>query len=136
MSARRKITGLELLLKEKGVLSKTRRLKMSKPRGGRPGMSDFVTWVIYAKIKQIMKGEKARGHKITMLQAWKQLTQHRNFKLLMKEHYKNNSWPSYNPNPRSYDEQIKQKEWIKNFYKNNLVRSRLKQRLSKIEFTY
>ena len=87
-----------------------------------------IEFVIYAKIDQISKSRK-----ITIKKAWTQLTQHRNFHALMGPHFQRmkkykgqTTWRKLINNP----------DWIKTFYKNNLVRSRLKERLSAIKFTY
>jgi hypothetical protein len=87
-----------------------------------------IEFVIYAKISQISKSRK-----LTMWKAWKQLTQHRKFHALMGPHFQRmkkykgkTTWRRLINNP----------DWIKTFYKNNLVRSRLKQRLKEIKFTY
>ena len=87
-----------------------------------------IEFVIYAKISQISKSRK-----LTMWKAWKQLTQHRNFPALMRPHFQRmkkykgrTTWRSLINNP----------DWVKTFYKNNLVRSRLKERLSEIKFIY
>ena len=87
-----------------------------------------IEFVIYAKIDQISKSRK-----LTMWKAWKQLTQHRNFPALMRPHFQRmkkykgrSAWRNLINNP----------DWAKTFYKNNLVRSRLKERLSEIKFIY
>ena len=97
-------------------------------RKGTKKINIGIEFVIYAKIDQISKSRK-----LTMWKAWKQLTQHRNFPVLMRPHFQRmkrykgkNTWRRLLNRP----------DWIKVFYKNNLVRSRLKERLSEIKFTY
>jgi len=87
-----------------------------------------IEFVIYAKISQ-----NCNSRKLTMWKAWGQLTQHRNFPALMRPHFQRmkkykgrSAWRALIKNP----------DWSKTFYKNNLVRSRLKERLSEIKFTY
>ena len=118
--------------KRSGILSLPNKFLTSKgtPRKqrGKPRIDIGIEFIIYAKIKQISKGRK-----LTMWKAWLQLTQHRNFPDLIRPHFQRmkkykgrTTWRSLINNP----------DWVKTFYKNNLVRSRLKQRLSEIEFTY
>ena len=83
---------------------------------------------IYAKLKQISKGRKITIHK-----AWLQLTEHRNFAYLMKPHFQ--KFKKYKGST-AWREKIKDPDWKKNFYKNNIVRSRLIKRLDDMEFTY
>ena len=97
-------------------------------RKGTKKINIGIEFVIYAKIDQISKSRN-----LTMWKAWKQLTQHRNFPALMRPHFQRmkkykgrTTWRSLINNP----------DWVKTFYKNNLVRSRLKERLSEIKFTY
>ena len=87
-----------------------------------------IEFVIYAKISQISKSRK-----LTMWKAWKQLTQHRNFPALMRPHFQR--MKKYKGRS-AWRVLIKSPDWSKTFYKNNLVRSRLKERLSEIKFTY
>ena len=87
-----------------------------------------IEFVIYAKIDQISKSRK-----LTMWKAWKQLTQHRNFHTLMRPHFQR--MKKYK-GQTAWRNLINDPDWIKTFYKNNLVRSRLKERLSEIKFTY
>ena len=87
-----------------------------------------IEFVIYAKISQISKSRK-----LTMWKAWKQLTQHRNFPALMRPHFQR--MKKYK-GKTTWRRLLNRPDWIKVFYKNNLVRSRLKQRLKEIEFTY
>ena len=87
-----------------------------------------IEFVIYAKISQISKSRK-----LTMWKAWKQLTQHRNFPALMRPHFQR--MKRYK-GKTTWRRLLNRPDWIKVFYKNNLVRSRLKQRLKEIEFTY
>ena len=71
-----------------------------------------------------------------MWKAWEQLTNHSNFAYLMYPHFQKMKKYKVGPGRSAWRKVIKNPDWIKNFYKNNLVRSRLKQRLSEIEFTY
>ena len=87
-----------------------------------------IEFVIYAKIDQISKSRK-----LTMWKAWEQLTQHRNFPALMRPHFQR--MKRYK-GKTTWRRLLNRPDWIKVFYKNNLVRSRLKQRLKEIEFTY
>jgi len=87
-----------------------------------------IEFVIYAKISQISKSRK-----LTMWRAWNQLTQHRNFPALMQPHFQR--MKKYKGRS-AWRVLIKSPDWSKTFYKNNLVRSRLKERLSEIKFTY
>ena len=95
---------------------------------GRPKNPVGWEFSIYAKLKQISKGRKITIHK-----AWLQLTEHRNFAYLMKPHYQR--FKKYKGNTK-WREIIKDPDWKKNFYKNNIVRSRLIKRLDDMEFTY
>jgi hypothetical protein len=95
---------------------------------GRPKNPVGWEFSIYAKIKQISKGRKITIHK-----AWLQLTEHRNFAYLMKPHFQR--FKKYKGNTK-WREIIKDPDWKKNFYKNNIVRSRLIKRLDDMEFTY
>ena len=87
-----------------------------------------IEFVIYAKIDQISKSRK-----LTMWKAWEQLTQHRNFPALMRPHFQR--MKKYK-GKTTWRRLLNRPDWIKVFYKNNLVRSRLKQRLKEIDFTY
>ena len=95
---------------------------------GRPKNPVGWEFSIYAKLKQISKGRKITVHK-----AWLQLTEHRNFAYLMKPHFQR--FKKYKGNTK-WREVIKDPDWKKNFYKNNIVRSRLIKRLDDMEFTY
>ena len=95
---------------------------------GRPKNPVGWEFSIYAKLKQISKGRKISIHK-----AWLQLTEHRNFAYLMKPHFQR--FKKYKGNTK-WREIIKDPDWKKNFYKNNIVRSRLIKRLDDMEFTY
>ena len=95
---------------------------------GRPKNPVGWEFSIYAKLKQISKGRK-----ITIYKAWLQLTEHRNFAYLMKPHFQ--KFKKYKGST-AWREKIKDPDWKKNFYKNNIVRSRLIKRLDEIEFTY
>ena len=95
---------------------------------GRPKNPVGWEFSIYAKLKQISKGRKITIHK-----AWLQLTEHRNFAYLMKPHFQR--FKKYKGNTKQR-EIIKDPDWKKNFYKNNIVRSRLIKRLDDMEFTY
>ena len=95
---------------------------------GRPKNPFGWEFSIYAKLKQISKGRKITIHK-----AWLQLTEHRNFAYLMKPHFQR--FKKYKGNTK-WREIIKDPDWKKNFYKNNIVRSRLINRLDDMEFTY
>jgi hypothetical protein len=95
---------------------------------GRPKNPVGWEFSIYAKLKQITKGRKITIHK-----AWLQLTEHRNFAYLMKPHFQR--FKKYKGNTK-WREIIKDPDWKKNFYKNNIVRSRLIKRLDDMEFTY
>ena len=95
---------------------------------GKPKLELGIEFTIYAKIDQI-----ATGRKISHWKAWLQLTQHRNFSALMKPHFQ--KMKKYKGRS-SWRDLIIDEDWKKNFYKNNIVRSRLIKRLSEIKFTY
>ena len=95
---------------------------------GRPKNPTGWEFAIWAKIKQITKSRK-----ITPYKAWIQLTEHKDFPVLMKPHFHN--LKKYKGST-AWREKIKDPDWKKNFYKNNIVRSRLIKRLDEIEFTY
>ena len=113
-----KKTGILSLLTSKGTLRKKR---------GKPRLDIGIEFVIYAKVSQISKGRK-----LTMWKAWLQLTEHRNFLDLMLPHFKKQKGYTY----KKAELKIKDEAWRENFYKNNIVRSRLIEKLKKIEFTY
>jgi len=76
---------------------------------------------------------KKRGKpRLAMWKAWLQLTEHRNFLDLMLPHFKKQKGYTY----KNAEFKIKDEAWKENFYKNNIVRSRLIEKLKKIEFTY
>ena len=106
-------------LTSKGTLRKQR---------GKPRIDIGVEFVIYAKIQQIRNSRKLSEWK-----AWLQLTEHRNFPALMKKHFQNKSKFK---NKSAWRDLIKDPDWKKNFYKNNIVRSRLTKRLKEIDFTF
>ena len=114
--------------KRSGILSLPNKFL---PKKGSKKIDIGIEFVIYAKISQISKSRK-----LTMWKAWLQLTRHRNFAYLMKPHFQKMKKYKVGPSRSAWRKLIKNPDWIKTFYKNNLVRSRLKQRLSKIEFTY
>ena len=95
---------------------------------GKPKLELGIEFTIYAKIDQISKGRK-----ISHWKAWLQLTQHRNFSALMKPHFQ--KMEKYK-GKSSWRDLIYDDNWKLNFYKNNIVRSRLIKRLSAIKFTY
>ena len=94
---------------------------------GKPKIDIGIEFVIYTKIDQISKSRK-----LTMRKAWLQLTQHSKFADLMLPHFKKQKGYKY----KKFIMRIKDPDWIKNFYKNNLVRSQLIKRLKTIDFTY
>jgi len=114
--------------KRSGILSLPNKFLTKK---GSKKIDIGIEFVIYAKISQISKSRK-----LTMWKAWLQLTRHRNFAYLMKPHFQKMKKYKVGPSRSAWRNLIKDPDWIKTFYKNNLVRSRLKQRLSEIEFTY
>jgi len=114
--------------KRSGILSLPNKFLTKK---GSKKIDIGIEFVIYAKISQISKSRK-----LTMWKAWLQLTRHRNFPALMRPHFQRMKKYKVGPGRSAWRKVIKNPDWIKNFYKNNLVRSRLKQRLSDIEFTY
>jgi hypothetical protein len=95
---------------------------------GRPKNPTGWEFSIYAKLKQITKGRK-----ITYYKAWLQLTEHRNFAALMKPHFQ--KLKKYK-GKSEWRDLIKDPDWQKTFYKNNIVRSQLIKRLDKIDFEY
>ncbi len=94
---------------------------------GRPKNPTGWEFTIYAKLKQISKSRK-----LTPYKSWLQLTEHRNFLDLMLPHFEKQKGYTY----KKAELKIKDPDWKKNFYKNNIVRSRLIKRLDDIEFTY
>ena len=113
-----KKTGILSLLTSKGTLRKKR---------GKPRLDIGIEFVIYAKVDRV-----SRTRKMSHWKAWLQLTKHRNFLDLMLPHFKKQKGYTYNRSVLK----IKDEDWIENFYKNNIVRSRLIEKLKKIEFTY
>ena len=95
---------------------------------GRPKNPTGWEFTIYAKLKQISKSRK-----LTPYKSWLQLTEHKNFSYLMKPHFQ--KLKRYK-GKTTWREKIKDPDWKKSFYKNNIVRSRLIKRLDDIEFTY
>ena len=95
---------------------------------GQPKTKLFIRYSIAYKVIQYEK-----RWKITPYKAWLQLTEHRNFAYLMKPHFQR--FKKYKGNTK-WREVIKDPDWKKNFYKNNIVRSRLIKRLDDMEFTY
>ena len=95
---------------------------------GRPKNPTGWEFTIYAKLKQISKSRK-----LTPYKSWLQLTEHKNFAYLMKPHFQ--KLKKYK-GKTTWREKIKDPDWKKSFYKNNIVRSRLIKRLDDIEFTY
>ena len=100
-------------------------------RKGTKKINIGIEFVIYAKISQISKSRK-----LTMWKAWKQLTQHRKFPDLMRPHFQRMKKYKTGTGRSAWRRLINNPDWVKTFYKNNLVRSRLKERLSEIKFTY
>jgi hypothetical protein len=100
---------------------------MGKQRG-RPRNPVGWEFSVWAKIKQISKSRK-----LTPYKSWLQLTEHKNFAYLMKPHFQR--LKKYKGST-AWREKIKDPDWKKNFYKNNIVRSQLIKRLDKISFEY
>jgi hypothetical protein len=111
--------GILSLLTTKGTLRKHR---------GKPRIDIGIEFVLYAKIQQI-----SSSRKLSEWKAWLQLTEHRHFDVLMKSHFQKMQKFKNNTKWRYL---IKDPQWKKNFYKNNIVRSQLIKRLKEIEFTY
>ena len=120
-------TGLMALVNTRPELKKYFTSKGTLRKGSKK-IDIGIEFVIYAKISQISKSRK-----LTMWKAWRQLTQHRNFPALMRPHFQR--MKKYKGRS-AWRVLIKSPDWSKTFYKNNLVRSRLKERLSEIKFTY
>ena len=80
-----------------------------KPRG-KPKLDLGIEFVIYAKIDKVSKSRK-----ITHWKAWLQLTEHRNFHLLMKPHFQKMKKYKGKSTWRSL---IQDPDWKKTFYKN------------------
>jgi|TARA_Y100000294_G_C8441416_1_gene290907 nicotinic acid mononucleotide adenylyltransferase len=120
-------TGLMALVNTRPELKKYFTTKGTLRKGTKK-IDIGIEFVIYAKIDQISKSRK-----LTMWKAWEQLTQHRNFHALMRPHFQR--MKKYK-NKTAWRNVIRDPDWIKTFYKNNLVRSRLKERISEIKFTY
>jgi len=120
-------TGLMALVNTRPELKKYFTSKGTLRKGSKK-IDIGIEFVIYAKISQISKSRK-----LTMWKAWRQLTQHRNFPALMRPHFQRMKKYKGRSTWRNL---IKNTDWSKTFYKNNLVRSRLKERLSEIKFTY
>ena len=95
---------------------------------GRPKNPTGWEFTIYAKLKQISKSRK-----LTPYKSWIQLTKHRNFADLMKPHFQ--KLKKYK-GKSTWRDLIKDPDWQKNFYKNNIVRSQLIKRLDAIDFEY
>jgi len=95
---------------------------------GRPKNPTGWEFSIYAKLKQISKSRK-----LTHYKAWLQLSKHRNFADLMKPHFQ--KLKKYK-GKTTWRDLIKDPDWKKNFYKNNIVRSQLIKRLDAIDFEY
>ena len=106
------------LLTTKGTLRKVR---------GKPRIDIGIEFVIYAKVNYVSKKRK-----LTHWKAWLQLTRLKNFPDLMLPHFKKQKGYTYNWAMLK----MKEEDWIKNFYKNNIVRSQLIKRLKQIDFTY
>jgi hypothetical protein len=102
---------------------------------GRPKNPVGWEFSVWAKIKQITSGRK-----ITPYKAWLQITKHRNFKYLIKPHFerqkKYKMKKTFKDEVLLWEQKIQDPDWIKNFYKNNIVRSRMIKRLDDIEFIY
>ena len=114
----RQKTGILSLLTSKGTLRKKR---------GKPRLDIGIEFVIYAKVDRV-----SRNRKMSHWKAWLQLTEHRNFLDLMLPHFKKQKGYTY----KKAELKIKDEAWRENFYKNNIVRSRLIEKLKKIKFTY
>ena len=106
------------LLTTKGTLRKKR---------GQPRIDIGIEFVIYAKVDYV-----SRKRKISHWKAWLQLTKLKNFLDLMLPHFKKQKGYTY----KKAELKIKDEDWIRNFYKNNIVRPRLIKRLKQIDFTY
>ena len=121
--------------KRSGILSLPNKFLTTKgtprKRIGQPKIDIGIEFVIYAKISQISKSRK-----LTMWKAWEQLTNHRNFAVLMKPHFQKMKKYKIGPERSAWRKLINDPDWKKNFYKNHLKKSQLKKRLSKIKFTY
>ena len=103
---------------KKGTLRKVR---------GKPIRDIGIEFVIYAKVDYV-----SRKRKISHWKAWLQLTKLKNFLDLMLPHFKKQKGYTY----KKAELKIKDEDWIRNFYKNNIVRPRLIKRLKQIDFTY
>jgi len=106
------------LLTTKGTLRKKR---------GQPRIDIGIEFVIYAKLLHISKYKK-----ISMWKAWAQLVKFKNFPDLMLPHFEKKKNYNYN----NFMEKIKDPDWQNDYYKNNVVKSQLINRLKKIKFTY
>ena len=100
--------------------------QLRKPRG-RPQLDLGIQFTVYGKLLQI-----SRGRKITMWKAWAQLVKHRNFPDLMLPHFKKSKGFKYN----KFMEKIVDPDWQHDWYKNNVVKARLIEKLNEIDFTY
>ena len=94
---------------------------------GKPPIDLAIEFTIYAKVLQISKGRKLSHWK-----AWLQLTQHRNFASLMLPHFKKQKGYT----KERFKNKTRDAHWILNFYKNNIVRSKIVERLNQIDFQY
>jgi hypothetical protein len=100
--------------------------QLRKPRG-RPQLDLGIQFTVYGKLLQISKGRK-----ISMWKAWDQLTRHRHFADLLYPHFKKSKNFKY----KEFLEKIKDPDWQHDWYKNNVVKARLIEKLNEIDFTY
>ena len=111
-----------------GKLSRLTTKGTLRKKRGQPRIDIGIEFVVYAKLLQISKGRK-----ITMWKAWAQLVKHRNFPDLMKPHFQ--KMKKYKSS-KAWREKIKDPDWQNDYYKNNIIKSQLIKRLSKINFAY
>ena len=94
---------------------------------GKPPIDLAIEFTIYAKVLQISKGRKLSHWK-----AWLQLTQHKKFPGLMLPHFKKQKGYT----KEIFKNKTRDAHWILNFYKNNIVRSKIIKKLNQIDFQY
>ncbi len=73
-----------------------------------------------------------QSRNISMWKAWNQLTKHRHFAELLLPHFKKSKGFKYN----KFMEKIVDPDWQHDWYKNNVVKARLIEKLNEIDFTY
>ena len=94
---------------------------------GKPSIDLAIEFTIYAKVLQI-----SEGRELSHWKAWLQLTQHKKFPGLMLPHFKKQKGYT----KERFKNKTRDAHWILNFYKNNIVRSKIIKKLNQIDFQY